>query len=336
MYTKLKLERKMYMNEEILKTIYECGIIPVIKIDEAKDAVPLCKSLYDGGIFVAEITFRTEAAEQSIRNVTENLPDVLVGAGTVSTVDIAKKAIAAGAKFIVTPGFNVKVVEYCLQNNIVIIPGVSSPTDIELGLSYGLTTLKFFPAETSGGLKALKAMSAPYGMVKFMPTGGIDRSNIADYLKFDKIIACGGSFMVKDELIKQGNFEEITKLSKEAVSSVHGFEFLHLGVHNDEMQTPSELADKFSNVFGFKKLETPVSFYSSDFIEIMKTKGKGEHGHIGIKTLNVLRAISYFERNGLEVDRSTIKGTEENPTFIYLKDKFGPFAVHVTKDVTGE
>jgi len=203
--------------QEILKKIKDCGIIPVIKLDNADDAVPLCRALAAGGLNAAEITFRTTAAEESIRRVSAEIPDMLVGAGTVLSIETAQKAVRAGAKFLVSPGFNPAVVKYCTDNNITIIPGVCTPTDIEMGLSHGLKTLKFFPAEAAGGLKMLKAMSAPYNMVSFMPTGGIDENNLTDYLSFKPVIACGGSWMVRDELVKNKDWTEITRLSKEAV-----------------------------------------------------------------------------------------------------------------------
>ena len=211
--------------QNIISQIKSCGVIPVIKLDRADDALPLCKALADGGLFAAEITFRTDAAEESIRRVASEMladghrPEMLLGAGTVLNTETAEKAVAAGAKFIVAPGTNPAVVRWCLENNVAVIPGVCTPTDVETGLSLGLTTLKFFPAEAAGGLKMLKALSAPYIShgVTFMPTGGIDEKNLADYLALKSVIACGGSFMVKDELIKSKNWAEITRLSKEAV-----------------------------------------------------------------------------------------------------------------------
>ncbi|MCL2018174.1 MAG: bifunctional 4-hydroxy-2-oxoglutarate aldolase/2-dehydro-3-deoxy-phosphogluconate aldolase [Oscillospiraceae bacterium] len=212
--------------QEILQEIKKCGVIPVIKLDNADDALPLCRALADGGLFAAEITFRTDAAEESIRRVSTECPEMFVGAGTVLNIETAEKAARAGAKFIVSPGFNPAVVKWCIENDITVVPGVCTPTDIEAGLSLGLTVLKFFPAEAAGGLKMLKAMAAPYTMVSFMPTGGIDDKNLADYLAFKPVIACGGSWMVKDELIKSGNWAEITRLSREAAEirdRVRGF-----------------------------------------------------------------------------------------------------------------
>ena len=201
--------------KDVYQRIYETGIIPVIKIDDAKDAVPLAKALIEGGLPAAEITFRTAAAADAIKAMHEAYPDMLIGAGTVLTPEQADTAIACGATFIVSPGFNPTVVKHCISKGYIIIPGTSSPSEVEAALELGLDTVKFFPAEAAGGLAMLKAMAAPYGKVKFMPTGGLNEKNILSYLEFNKIVACGGSFMVKDEYIKNGEFDKITALAEE-------------------------------------------------------------------------------------------------------------------------
>ena len=206
----------MTMYEQIEKT----GIIPVVVLDDAKNAEPLAQALCDGGLPCAEVTFRTAAAEESIRIISEKFPDMLVGAGTVLTTEQVDKAVAAGAKFIVSPGLNPKVVKYCIDKGVPIIPGTCNPSDIEAALELGLNVVKFFPAEAAGGLKMIKAMSAPYVGVRFMPTGGINAQNVRDYLAFDKIIACGGSWMVKGALINEGKFDEIRALTAEATAIV--------------------------------------------------------------------------------------------------------------------
>ena len=211
------------MNKEMINELYSIGLIPVIKIENPDDAVPLAKALIDGGLPAAEITFRTDAAAASIKAITDAYPDMLVGAGTVLTPEQADAAKEAGAKFIVSPGLNPNVVKHCIKIGIPIIPGTSNPSDIEAALELGLTTVKFFPAEAAGGLEMLKAMSAPYGNVRFMPTGGLNEKNILSYLAFDKIVACGGSFMVKEDYIKGGNFDKIRELTANAVSLMLGF-----------------------------------------------------------------------------------------------------------------
>ena len=205
---------------ETLKKIQEIGIVPVVVLEDAKDAAPLAQALCDGGLPCAEVTFRTAAAEECIRIMAEQFPDMLIGAGTVLTTDQVDRAVAAGAKFIVSPGLNPRIVKYCVEKGILITPGCTNPSDIEQALENGLEVVKFFPAEPAGGLKMIKAMAAPYVGVKFMPTGGINAENVKDYLKYDRIIACGGSWMVSGALVKEGNFEKITELTKEAAAIV--------------------------------------------------------------------------------------------------------------------
>ena len=201
---------------DTLRKIGETGIIPVVVLNKVSDAEPLAESLIKGGLPCAEVTFRTDAAEESINIIARKFPDMFVGAGTVLSVEQVDRAIGAGAKFIVSPGFNPKVVEYCLKNDYPIAPGIMTPTEIEMALEFGLDVVKFFPAENAGGLKMIKAMSAPYTMMKFMPTGGINATNVRDYLACDKILACGGSWMVKGDLINAGDFDEIERLTREA------------------------------------------------------------------------------------------------------------------------
>ncbi len=205
---------------DILKQIGAMGIVPVVVLNEVSDAEPLANALVAGGLACAEVTFRTAAAEESIGVIAKKYPDMLVGAGTVLTCEQVDRAIGAGAKFIVSPGLNPKVVEYCLKKGYPVCPGIMTPTELEVALGLGLDVVKFFPAENAGGLKMIKAMSAPYTMMKFMPTGGINASNVRDYLACDKILACGGSWMVKGDLVKAGDFAQIEKLTREAVDIV--------------------------------------------------------------------------------------------------------------------
>ncbi|MCI5590834.1 MAG: bifunctional 4-hydroxy-2-oxoglutarate aldolase/2-dehydro-3-deoxy-phosphogluconate aldolase [Coprococcus comes] len=206
--------------EEMKEKLRAMKIVPVVKLDDTEDAVPLAKALVEGGLPCAEVTFRTGAAAESIKRMLEAFPDMLVGAGTVLTTEQVDAAIEAGAKFIVSPGLNPKTVRYCQEKNIPILPGVATASEIEQALELGLDTVKFFPAEVNGGLPAIKALSAPYHMMHFMPTGGVGPQNVKDYLAFDKVLACGGTWMVKDALINGGEFEKIKEMTKEAVDIV--------------------------------------------------------------------------------------------------------------------
>lgn len=205
---------------DILKRIEELAVVPVVVIDDEQDAIPLAKALIDGGLPCAEVTFRTAAAKGAIKLISEKYPEMIVGAGTVLTIEQAKDAIEAGAKFIVSPGLNPKVVSFCKESGILMIPGCSNASDIEAALDLGLKTVKFFPAEQAGGIEMIKALSAPYTDVRFMPTGGINEKNIEKYLSEKKVIACGGSYMVKKNLINSKAFDEIKELTRKAVESV--------------------------------------------------------------------------------------------------------------------
>lgn len=206
--------------KELLERIGEIGIVPVVVLNDVKDAEPLAQALCDGGLPCAEVTFRTDAAEESIRRMTKSFPDMLVGAGTVLTIDQVDRAVAAGAKFIVSPGLNPKIVKYCNEKGVLIIPGCANPSDVEQAIENGLSVVKFFPAEQAGGLNYIKAIAAPYTGLKFMPTGGINPKNVRSYLAYDKILACGGSWMVKGDLVQAGEFDKVRELVKEAVEIV--------------------------------------------------------------------------------------------------------------------
>ena len=194
----------------------ELKVVPVVVLNDVKDAAPLAKALVEGGLPCAEVTFRTEAAAESLRIMAEAYPDMLVGAGTVLTTEQVDKAVEAGAKFIVSPGFDPEIVDYCIEKNIPVFPGCATPSEVAQAVKRGLKVVKFFPAEQAGGLTMIKAMAAPYNMLKFMPTGGINTKNLKEYLACDKILCCGGSWMVKGDMVEAGEFEKIKKLTEEA------------------------------------------------------------------------------------------------------------------------
>jgi 2-dehydro-3-deoxyphosphogluconate aldolase/(4S)-4-hydroxy-2-oxoglutarate aldolase len=205
---------------DVIKALGEYGIVPVVVLNDAKDAEPLAKALCEGGLKCAEVTFRTAAAEESIKIMAEKFPEMLVGAGTVLTTEQVDRAVAAGAKFIVSPGLNPKVVKYCVEKGIPVCPGTCTPSEMEQAMDLGLDVVKFFPAEPSGGVKFIKAVAAPYTMLKFMPTGGVNATNVRDYLAYDKILCCGGSWMVKGSLIEAGEFDKSVEMTKEAAAIV--------------------------------------------------------------------------------------------------------------------
>lgn len=316
---------------EVLEKIQKIGIVPVVVLDDAKDAAPLAKALCEGGLPCAEVTFRTAAAEESIRIMAKEFPDMLVGAGTVLTPEQVDRAVAAGAKFIVSPGLNPVVVKYCVDKGIPVTPGTANPSDIEVALSLGLEVVKFFPAEQAGGLAMIKAMSAPYTTMKFMPTGGINAKNLNSYLAFDKILACGGSWMVKKELVTAGEFDKIRDLTKEAVQTMLGFELAHVGINAADESDAEKTADAFDGLFGFTKKVGNSSVFAGTAVEVMKAGGRGANGHIGIATNSVLRAKNYLELMGFKFDESSAKFKGDKLTAIYLADDVHGFAVHLVQ-----
>ena len=204
------------------RQLEEFGVVPVVVLEDVKDALPLAKALVEGGLPCAEVTFRTEAAKESIRRMTERYPDMLVGAGTVLTIDQVNRAVDAGAKFIVSPGFDPEIVDYCLEREIPVFPGCVTPSEVAQAVKRGLRVVKFFPAEQFGGVSTIKALAAPYTTVRFMPTGGVNAKNLKDYLECGKIVCCGGSWMVKGSLIREGKFDQILEMTKEAAELVKG------------------------------------------------------------------------------------------------------------------
>lgn len=317
----------------LFNKIKDFGLVPVIKITKLSQAVPLAKALVDGGLPVAEVTFRTECAADAIREMSKAYPDMIIGAGTVLTPAQADEAISAGASFVVSPGINPKVVEHCVNKNIPIIPGCANPSDIETAIGFGLDTVKFFPAENAGGLPMLKAMSAPYGKMNFMPTGGINEENILKYLAFDKIIACGGSFMVPTELLEAGEFDRIEELVRSAVKLVLGFELRHVGI-NCECRSKAEKAMKMIEfMFGFKPGKPgELGVFMGSEIELMYTPYLGKHGHIAIAANSLERAIAYFERLGIEFLEGSEKYNEAGRlNAIYFKEEIAGFAFHLIR-----
>jgi 2-dehydro-3-deoxyphosphogluconate aldolase/(4S)-4-hydroxy-2-oxoglutarate aldolase len=320
-----------FMNE-VLKKIQQIGIVPVVKLDRVEDALPLAKALIDGGLPCAEVTFRTAAAKDSIKAMSDAYPQMLIGAGTVLTKEQVDDAIEAGATFIVSPGLNPEIVKYCIQKNILVVPGCANPSNVEQALSLGLDVVKFFPAEAAGGLAMIKAMAAAYVNVKFMPTGGVNEKNLKSYLDFPKIVACGGSWMVSADLINAGKFDEIKTITRKAVNEMLGFELGHVGINGNDEAEAERIASKFELLFGFEKKAGNSSVFAADYIEVMKKPYLGEKGHIAIKTNYIDRAVAYLESKGFEFDMDTAKlDGKGNLVAVYMKDDFGGFALHLVQ-----
>ncbi len=314
---------------KVLEEFSKIGIIPVIALDNVEDAEPLAKALIDGGLPCAEVTFRTAAAEESIRIMAEKFPQMLVGAGTVLTTEQVDRAVGAGAKFIVSPGLNPKVVKYCVDKGIPVTPGCSNPSDVEVAIELGLDVVKFFPAEAAGGLNMIKSMAAPYTKMKFMPTGGINAKNICNYLDFKKIIACGGSWMVNKDMIAAKDWAGITALTKEAVGTMLGFKLLHVGINNADEASAMADSEKLAALFGEETKNGNSSVFVGTLIEMMKMQGRGTHGHIAIQTNYLERAMYHLEKRGFEFDESGFVYNDKGELKVaYLKGEIAGFAIH--------
>lgn len=318
----------------VLKELENIGIIPVVCIEDAQDAISLAQALINGGIPAAEVTFRTDAAEDAIKKMTKAFPDMIVGAGTVLTVEQAQRAVNAGSRFIVSPGFNPKVVKWCVDRGISVIPGCTTPSEIEQAIELGLDTVKFFPAEQSGGLAKIKALAAPYVSMKFMPTGGINLANMNDYLSFKKIIACGGSFMVSGNLLKNKDWNSVTALTEDAVKTLLGLKIRHIGINSENETSAKQTADMFAKLMGIGECrEMPASYFAGDEFEIMKSCGKGKCGHIAIGTNSVERAVYYLSKKGFKfLDETAAYDDDGKMKFVYLDADFGGFALHLIKN----
>jgi len=311
---------------EIVKKISNYGLVPAVVIDDIKHAVPVAKALAAGGIPVAEITFRTACAAEAIAKIAKEVPEVIVGAGTVLTLDQAKEAVACGSKFIVAPGFNPTVVQYCLDNNVPVIPGCSCPADIEQALAMGLDTVKFFPAEQSGGIAALKALAGPYFMMKFLPTGGISDKNIVSYLSLPNVIACGGSYVIDKKALAEENYDKITELTKAAVKTINGFEIAHVGMHADGEDDQNNVLNFLSMAF-----DMPISkVFAGTAFEVLSKPYLGKNGHIAIFTNSCERAVQFMTDKGIKFNPDGMKYNDKGKlNAAYLEGEYAGFALHL-------
>lgn len=313
---------------DVLKRLAQSGVVPVVVLEDAKDAVPTAKAMLAGGIDVMEITFRTAAAADSIRTVAQECPDMVVGAGTVVNLEQCKLAVECGAKFIVSPGYDEETVAWCCDNGIPVTPGCVTPTEIMMALKHGLKVLKFFPANVYGGLSAIKSLAGPFGGVKFIPTGGVNAQNLAEFISSPYIHAVGGSWICPKADIAAGNFDKITALCKEARKSLLGFEVAHIGINTPDADAAMNVCKAFNDAFDFNVKQGNSSNFASTGVEVMKTMFKGANGHIAIRTNKMIPAIAEMERRGYELDMDSVKD-KDNIKAVYFKNEIGGFAVHL-------
>lgn len=313
---------------EVLDKMSATGIVPVVVIENAEDAVPTARALLAGGIDIMEITFRTAAAPDAIKKVATKCPDMTVGAGTVITLEQCKLAVECGAQFIVSPGYDEEVVSWCCNNNIPITPGCVTPTEIMAALKHGIKVIKFFPANVYGGLNALKALAGPFVGIKFIPTGGVNQQNIGEFAASPHVHAVGGSWVCTKADIAAHNFEKITKLCLEARKALLGFEIAHVGINCPDADTSLNICKELQQAFDFPVKEGNSSNFASSGIEVMKTMFKGTNGHIALRTNKMAPAIAELEKRGYEFDWDSVKDVNTIKA-IYLKNEIGGFAVHL-------
>ena len=314
---------------DVLSRLAAAGVVPVVVLDNAADAVPTAKAMVAGGIDVMEITFRTAAAADSIRAVAAELPEMLVGAGTVLNLEQCKLAVECGAKFIVSPGYDEETVAWCVENGVAVTPGCVTPTEIMAALKHGLKVVKFFPANVYGGLNAIKALSGPFVGLKFIPTGGVNQQNLGEFVSNPSIHAVGGSWVCPKADIAAHNFDKITQLCAEARRGVMGFELAHVGINCESADESLAVCEELEKAFDFEVKTGNSSNFASTGVEVMKSMYLGKNGHLAVRTNKIETAIAELTKRGFAVDMDTAKYKGDRMVAVYLKNEIGGFAVHL-------
>lgn len=310
------------------------GIIPVVRIVEESSAIQIARSLLEGGLACAEVTFRTPQASRAMRIISEQVPNLLLGAGTITSCDQIDLAMSAGAKFGVSPGLNPKVLRYARDVGFAFFPGVSSASEIEAALELGYSTLKFFPAEQVGGADILKAFSGPFQQVKFIPTGGITLQNMNRYLALGNVLACGGSWMIPPEMIQSGNSGGIRELVRQTVHTMLDFQIAHVCINADNSQESAMQAKELLKLLGLEYRNGDISDFAGGAVEFVKGRASGRCGHIALSTSSIQRARFYLESRGYSFDETSVCTDESgNPRAIYLNQEFLGFSIHLQQCV---
>ena len=314
---------------DVLSRLAAAGVVPVVVLDKAEDAVPTARAMVAGGIDVMEITFRTAAAADSIRAVAAEVPEMLVGAGTVLNLEQCKLAVECGAKFIVSPGYDEETVAWCVENGVAVTPGCVTPTEIMAALKHGLKVVKFFPANVYGGLNAIKALSGPFVGLKFIPTGGVNQQNLGEFVSNPSIHAVGGSWVCPKADIAAHNFDKITQLCAEARRGVMGFELAHVGINCESADESLAVCEELEKAFDFEVKTGNSSNFASTGVEVMKSMYLGKNGHLAVRTNKIETAVAELEKRGFAVDMDTAKYKGDRMIAVYLKNEIGGFAIHL-------
>jgi 2-dehydro-3-deoxyphosphogluconate aldolase/(4S)-4-hydroxy-2-oxoglutarate aldolase len=320
------------MSSRNIKTIFDIGLVPLVTLDNVADAVPFGKALVAGDIPIAEVTFRTNACLKSIQAMRREVPGLIVGAGTVHTVEQAKNAVNAGAEFIVTPAFNPSVIEWCIDNHIDIIPGTISPADIESAIGFGIEVCKFFPAAAYGGVKTLQALAGPFKQMKFLPTGGITYDNMNDYLNLSNVAAVGGSFMTPSTLVHTKNWQGITQNCKNVVRHLFDFTLGHVGLHVPGRKEAESIADGLCRLMLKDKKTGVDNFFVGTFAEICDHEMPGVNGHICLDTRDISRVMAYYKRHNIGINEDLCFRDDDGQIKVFfLKETVGGFSIHFRK-----
>lgn len=316
----------------VLQRVYEIGIIPVIAFNSEEEAIPLCKALMEGGLPAAEVTFRTACAEACIKKIHEELPDMLLGAGTVLTTDQADRAMAAGASFVVAPGYDPHVTQHVIDKGGLMMPGTCSAGEMQQAMNQGCEAIKFFPAEANGGVDMIKNIGAALKTAKWMCTGGVNAKNVNTYLANPQIIAVGGTWMCKSDKIKAGAWDDITAACKEAVDVMLGLELGHIGINCADDAEAMKTAELLGGLLS--KAVAPGNssiFVGNKEFEIMKKPGRGTHGHIAVKCNSIDRAVYHLGQRGVKFDMDSMVTKNGKNIAIYLADEVAGFAIHLVQ-----
>ncbi len=317
----------------LLEEIGGLGVIPVVTIDEPADAPALIAALADGGLPTAEFTFRTPAAIEAIRAASAARPDAIIGAGTVTTPAQVDAAVDAGARFIVSPGLDEDVVRRSRELGALPLPGCATATDLTRARRLGMDAVKFFPAEAAGGIAMLRALAAPFPGLRFVPTGGIDIANMDPYLGDRRVLAVGGSWMVRPDLLKARDWASVTQLAAMAVRGANRFALAHVGLSTADAEDADRVARRFAALFGFDVKSGTSSIFASPGIEVVKGSSRGELGHIAIRTASIPRAVAYLARNGAAVDPASEKRAPDGSVrAVYLAEEVAGFAIHLIQE----
>lgn len=312
---------------EIIDIIRKNGILPIASIENEIDAIPIGTSLYNAGIRVIEITFRTDKALESMRVIHSAFPGMYIGAGTVRTTKQVDQALEAGCRFIISPGINSKVIKYCKKNQIPVIPGVSTPSEVEEALELGITLVKFFPCEPMGGIKTIQALSRPYPNVTFLPSGGITSENLITYLDHPNVIAVNGTWLIDDDFHEKQNFDEIEYRAKRAVKQMLGFRLDHVAVNLPKDDLAEDAAGDFADIFDVDVIEDSLSYQAGGIFQAMKPNLRGLMGHMGVRTNSLERAEYYLENRGVEFGLEHHDALEEKS--IYLNSEIAGMAIQI-------